>query len=279
MSTLFRTSILAALLLTGTAFAAGHAVAASASIATVNGVAITKAELNRTLLLATRTGVQDSPQLRQALKAQLISRELFRQAAEKQGLAKHPEVEAMVRDARASAMMQVYLEKNLKPEPVTDASVKARYDQIVASLGPTEYKPRIVQTADEAAARKVLDEIIKRGAAFDTLARQYSKAPSAAAGGELAWVSFKELKEGQTQGLPLPLAQAITGLTTGMVSAVPIKLDDSWVVLKVDQARPTQVPEFKQIAPVLRQTLEQTARAQAASALTTKLIKAAKIQP
>lgn len=278
MSTLFRTSILAALLLTGTAFAAGHAAPASASIATVNGVAITKAELNRTLLLATRTGVQDSPQLRQALKAQLISRELFRQAAEKQGLAKHPEVEAMVRDARASAMMQVYLEKNLKPEPVTDASVKARYDQIVASLGPTEYKPRIVQTADEAAARKVLDEI-KRGAAFDTLARQYSKAPSAAAGGELAWVSFKELKEGQTQGLPLPLAQAITGLTTGMVSAVPIKLNDSWVVLKVDQARPTQVPEFKQIAPVLRQTLEQTARAQAASALTTKLIKAAKIQP
>jgi len=90
--------------------------------------------------------------------------------------------------------------------------LKARYDDIVASLGKDECRPRIISVADAATANAVLAQL-KAGSAFDALARQHSVAPSKVAGGELAWLSVKTpVEEGKTQGLPLPVAQAITQL-------------------------------------------------------------------
>jgi peptidyl-prolyl cis-trans isomerase C len=98
--------------------------------------------------------------------------------------------------------------------------VRARYDEIVASLGKDEYKPRVIAVADDATAKTVLAQL-KAGTAFDALARQYSVAASKEAGGEIAWVSFKNpVVDGKTQGLPLPVAQAITQLPVGAVAAM-----------------------------------------------------------
>ncbi|MBC8845134.1 peptidyl-prolyl cis-trans isomerase, partial [Escherichia coli] len=70
----------------------------------------------------------DSPQIRQAIKNQLITRVLVQQAAEKANYADKPEVKAAVQQAKTNAEVQLYLRDNVKPEPVTDEQVKARYD-------------------------------------------------------------------------------------------------------------------------------------------------------
>ncbi|MBJ9625888.1 peptidylprolyl isomerase, partial [Burkholderia multivorans] len=56
---------------------------------------------------------------------------------------------------------------------------------------------------DAATAATVLSEL-KAGKSFESLARQYSIAPSRDSGGELPWMSFKTpATEGKTGGLPV----------------------------------------------------------------------------
>lgn len=258
-----------------TASAAAASTLPAATAAIVNGVAIPTSQVDAVLRASRQP---DTAQVRQMIKGELISREVFRQNAEKAHYNTKPEVQQAADAAKAAAETQLYLQDNIHPEPVTDAQVKARYDQIVASLGKEEYKPRLIVVNDDATASTVLSQL-KRGAAFDALARQYSVAPSKAAGGEMAWMSFKTpVTEGQTQGLPIAVAQAITQLPAGAATPTPISLGNARVLVKLDQKRPTQVPSFEQAQPTIRQQLQTLAMEKASAAFIGPMIKAASIQ-
>lgn len=249
------------------------------AVAIVNGINIPQTQLDA---LAHASGQPDNAQVRQALKQELIARELFRQQAEKANYGAKPEVQEAVNAAKANAETQLYLKDNIHPEPVTDAQVKARYDDIVASLGKEEYKPRLIAVADDASANTVLAKL-KSGSTFDALARQYSVAPSKAAGGEMAWVSFRTpVTEGRTQGMPLEVAQAITQLPAGSVTPVAIPVGQGKsalrVIVKLDAKRPTQVPTFDQAKDTIRQQLQALALEKAAAQFTGALLKGATIQ-
>ncbi|KVH35659.1 peptidyl-prolyl cis-trans isomerase [Burkholderia cepacia] len=248
--------------------------AAAATVATVNGTPITQADVE-TLLRA--SGQPDSPQVRQAIKNQLITRVLVQQAAEKANYADKPEVKAAVQQAKANAEVQLYLRDNVKPEPVTDEQVKARYDELVASLGKNEYKPRLIVVQDPVTAATVLSEL-KAGKSFDGLARQYSIAPSRDSGGELPWVSFHTpATEGKTSGLPLPVAQALEKLTVGAATKDSIPVDGVRAIVKLDAKRPTQVPGFATAKPALQQQLQAAAVEKASAQMIGNLLKDAKI--
>ncbi|QCP55025.1 peptidyl-prolyl cis-trans isomerase [Trinickia violacea] len=251
----------------------------SGVVAIVNGVAIPQAQLDAAVQASHQS---DTPQLRQNLKQQLIVRELFRQNAEKGQYGTKPEVQEAMNAAKVNAETQLYLKDSIHPAQVTDAQVKARYDEIVASLGKEEYKPRIIVVPDEATANTVL-AALKSGTAFDALARQYSTAPSKASGGELPWVSFKTpMTEGKTQGLPLAVAQAITQLPVGGVLPQSIALGSDTngprAIVKVDAKRPTQVPPFDQAQGTIRQQLQALALEKAAAQFSADLLKGATIQ-
>ncbi len=259
--------------LAGALSGAAHAQTA-ATVATVNGTPITQADVD-TLLRA--SGQPDSPQIRQAIKNQLITRVLVRQAAEKANYADKPEVKAAMQQAKVTAEVQLYLRDNVKPEPVTDEQVKARYDELVAALGKNEYKPRVIVVKDPVAAATVLSEL-KAGKSFDGLARQYSLAPSRDTGGELPWVSFNTpAAEGKTAGLPLPVAQALEKLPVGAVTKDSIPVDGARAIVKLDAKRPTQVPGFETAKPTLQQQLQAIAAEKASAQMIGNLLKDAKI--
>lgn len=249
------------------------------TVAIVNGVSIPQAQLENALRASRQP---DTPQIRQAIRQELVARELFRQNAEKQHYDTKPEVQEVVNAAKVNAETQLYLKDNIHPEPVTDAQVKARYDDIVGSLGKEEYKPRIISVADEATANTVLAQL-KAGSTFDALARQYSVAPSKAAGGEMAWVSFKlPLEEGKTQGLPLPVAQAVTQLPVGAVTSAAIPVTQGsgtlYVIARLDAKRPTVVPGFDQAKDTIRQQLQALAVEKASAQFVAGQLKDATIQ-
>jgi len=248
------------------------------SVAIVNGVAIPQARLDEAVRATVQSsGQPDSPQLRRNLRQQLIVRELFRQNAEAGHYDTKPEVQQAISAAKANAETQLYLRDNIHPETVTDAQVKARYDEIVASLGKEEYKPRIITVADDTTAGKVITQL-KSGTAFETLARQYSIAPSKTAGGELPWVSFKTpATDGKTAGLPLPLAQALTTLPVGAIAPTPVTVDNVRVIVKLDAKRPTQVPSFVQAKDTILQQLQALALQKAAADFSARLVKHATI--
>ncbi len=248
-------------------------------VARVNGVDIQETQLENVLHASRQP---ETPQVRQMIRQDLIAHELVRQSAEKQHYDTKPEVQVAMSAAKVNAETQLYLKDNIHPEPVTDAQVKARYDEIVASLGKEEYKPRIISVADNATANTVLAQL-KAGSAFDALARQYSVASNKAAGGEMAWISVKTpVEEGKTQGLPLPVAQAVTQLPVGAVTpvAIPVAQGSStlYVIAKLDAKRPTQVPAFDQAKDTIRQQLQALALEKAAARFTTGLLKNAQIE-
>ncbi|WP_419688183.1 peptidyl-prolyl cis-trans isomerase [Burkholderia theae] len=259
--------------LAGALSGAAHAQTA-ATVATVNGAPITQADVDAMLRAS---GQPDSPQIRDAIKQQLITRVLIQQAAEKANYADKPEVKAAMQQAKASAEVQLYVRDNLKPEPVTDAQVKARYDELVAALGKNEYKPRLIVVKDPATAATVLSEL-KSGKSFDGLARQYSMAPSRDTGGELPWVSFNTpAAEGKTAGLPLSIAQALEKLTVGAATKDSIPVDGVRAIVKLDAKRPTQVPGFETAKPGLQQQLQAIAVEKASAQMIGNLLKDAKI--
>jgi peptidyl-prolyl cis-trans isomerase C len=244
----------------------------------VNGVAIAQAKLEAALRQAMANGAKDTPELRTALKSQLIALELFRQEAEKQNFGADADVQAAAAAGREGAMVQKYLLKSVKPNPVTEEQVKAQYEKIVAALGPQEYKTRIIQVADEATAKLITAEL-KGGKSFEDLAKQHSKLPSAKQGGAIDWVSFKTpLKEGETQGYPLALAQAVTLLKPGMVNAEPIAFNGRFFFVKVDESRATQIPQYEQVKPALARLLQQKEVERASAAFVADLIRRAKIE-
>ncbi|KUZ02876.1 peptidylprolyl isomerase [Burkholderia territorii] len=249
------------------------------AVATVNGTPITKEEVDAVLQASRQP---DTPQFRQAIKNQLIARVLIQQAADKASYGSKPEVQAAMQLAKSTAETQLFVRDNVKPEPVTDAQVKARYDEIVASLGKEEVKPRIIVTKDAATAATVLAGF-KAGQSFDALARQYSQAPTASAGGELPWVSFKTpVTDGNTQGLPLAVAQAITQLPAGGVTPQSIALGNDVngprAIVKVDAKRPTQVPSFDTAKATIQQQLQALALEKATANFVGGLMKNATIQ-
>lgn len=245
-------------------------------LAKVNGVAIEESRLTQAIK---ESGLPDNPQLRQVLKTQLISRELFRQEAVKnKSYDKRPEVKQAMQEAHDAAVSRLYLRDAIKPAPVTEEQVKAQFDGIVASLGDKEYKPRVIQVADEATAKIVLAKL-KSGTDFAALAQQYSQAPNKARGGALDWVSFKlPLQEGKTQNLPMSLAQAIVKLPEGGVTAEPVIWNNAFYVVKLDQVRPTQVPKYDDVKAALRQMQEAQALERATAALVVDLVKKATIE-
>ena len=245
------------------------------AVARVNDVVITQADLDAAVRAS---NTADTPAVRTALKNQLIARELFRQAAEKQHYERNPKVMAIVEQAKAAAMMQAYLQDNVKPAPVTDADVKARFDAIVATLGDNEWKPSVIAVKDADTAGKVL-ESLKKGGDFAQLAKQYSQGPAAQQGGALDWISFKTpITAGNTQNWPQPLAEALVKLPQGGVVSAPVQVGDAYWIVRADQKRATQVPSFDQTKDALRKQLEQVALQKATADVVLQLVKSARIQ-
>ena len=93
-------SKLAALLIIGTLMSA-TASAAGSTFVTVNGVAISQSLADAFIAEQNAKGAQDTPELKNAVREELIRRELLVQEAKKAGLDKKPEVAAQADAARA----------------------------------------------------------------------------------------------------------------------------------------------------------------------------------
>jgi parvulin-like peptidyl-prolyl isomerase len=250
---------------------------AANNVITVNGVGIPQSTFDMEKQRAIKSGAKDTPQLHEAIKRQMIANELIYQEAQKQKLDKAPEVLRAVDNVKRQAMVDLYIAKSVKPQPITEAAVKEEYEQFKGRLGAQEYRIRIIQTASEANAQAALKHI-KNGQDFAAVAQKTSVNPSAQQGGEINWFSFKTpAEEGKTNNLPLPIAQAIEKMRSGEVSHI-INTHGAWWIVKLDKVRPTKVPPFEEVKTEIRNALTARAIDTALNAKLEALYKQAKIQ-
>jgi len=240
--------------------------ASAQNLAVVNGKAIPSSRADQAVKQVISQGQgTDSPQLREAVKQQLIAREVMMQEAVKQGYDKNPEVKQALESARQTIVINALARDYITKHPVTDAEVKAEYDRFIKTNGDKEYHVRHILLENEADANAVIAKI-KAGAKFEDLAKQSKDTGSANNGGDLDWAS--------PSSFPPEFAAGLTGLQKGQVTEKPVKTQVGYHVIKLDDVRQAKLPTLDELKPQIQDALSQ----QKLASYQEEMVKKAKVQ-
>jgi len=215
----------------------------------VNGVSIPQSRIDAMNRELTAQGQPDNAERQQAVREELVNREILAQAAQKRGLDKNAEIAAQMDMARQAVLVRALFESEIKANPITDADLQKQYDQFKGGMGTNEYKVAHILVDKEDDARAIIDQLGK-GGDFAKLAKEKSKDPgSKDNGGDLDW--------GPANRYVKPFADAVTTQPKGKISAAPVKSDFGYHVIRVDDVRPLKVPEFAELKEQFRQRAQQ----------------------
>jgi len=153
-------------------------------------------------------------------------------------------VKRAIRRASNEIIADAYLARQLE-NAVTEKDLLARYDQQVAGKpGPEQIRLWLMMLPSETAAQAAIGEL-KAGGDFAAIARRLSQDSSAGAGGEIGFV---------TRDMVRPeVAAAGFELAPGQFTQYPLRMDNAWYVLKVEERRTGVVPTFAEVRERLRQ--------------------------
>ncbi len=221
----------------------------AASGLSVNGVAIPKVYFEAMNREREQAGQPSTPEIAQAIKEELINREVLLQAARKKGLEKDAAIAAQMDMARQAVLIRAYFDNYVKSNPITDAALKTQYDAISVQMGNKEYKARhvLVDTEDEA---KAIIVSLGRGESFEKLAKDKSKdTGSKDNGGDLDW--------GPAGRYVPEFGNALKALQKGETSKTPVKTQYGFHVIRLDDVRDLKVPSFEEAKQNLLQRAQQ----------------------
>jgi len=220
--------------------------------ASVNGAIITNDMVEQGIKMAIAQGQKDSPELRKAVVQKFIEVLLLSQQAEKDGLANSEKANTQLMLIRQNYLADLELSTFMASNPITDADVQAEYNKEIASLGPqgaiVEYKVSDIAVASEADAQAALNRI-KKGEAFDKVAKSVSLGPNKAQGGAVGWV--------QPGQLGPQIGGVIASLSKGQVSQTPIQMGQGWFLVKLEDKSTNKPPTFEQAKAAIRAGLAQ----------------------
>ena len=221
--------------------------------ATVNGTPLTNGLLDLNVKAALAQGQKDSPELKNALKDELINRELLTQESIRQGLDKDIDFRDQIAQLKQTLMIQAFLENHFQKNPISDAKLREEYDRQRKLIGEgasaTQYRLSQIIVSTETDAIDLIRRI-QKGELFGKIAQEHSiDQASKANGGQLGWVL-----PGQVVA---PVANVMVNLNKGAVTNAPIQTQGGWVILKVDDKRPFKFPTFDEAKPQLRQAIVQ----------------------
>ena len=228
-------------------------------IASVNGAAITESLLNLNIRSLVSQGQKDTPELRQAVKEDLINKELIAQEATRLGLNSQIDFADQITQLRQNLLLQAYLEDLLKQEPITDAMMREEYARQRKLMGEgsngIQYRLSQIVVSNETDALD-LTRRIQKGELFGKLAQEYSiDSGSKAQGGSLGWVM---------SGQVIPaVGNVLPSLAKGAVTTTPIQTSVGWVILKLDDKRNFKIPSYEEAKVQIRQAIVQQHLAQA----------------
>lgn len=235
------TLIALSLLAAGTAFAQ--------NVAVVNGKAIPLSRMGMLERQVTEAGQPVTDEIKQKIRDELVTREIFMQEALARGLDKTQEYQDKMELARSGLLIRQLVADEQAKHPITDAMVKAEYDKVVGAMNAQEYNASHILVEDEAQAKDLIKQI-QGGADFAELAKQHSKDPgSGANGGDLSWA---------TPDSYVPeFSQAMVKLAKGEVTAAPVKSQFGWHIIKLLDTRKAAAPDFEQVKDAVRKSLQQ----------------------
>jgi peptidyl-prolyl cis-trans isomerase C len=217
-------------------------------LAVVNGKVIPASRLETAVKAAIAAGRSDTPELRAAMKEQLITQEVLRQEADKRGYTKKPEVQEAIDESHSAIPIRAMMVDVIKTLPVSDEEVKSAYDNYVSHLGTTEYLVSHIVVHTEAEAKDVVAKI-KAGSKFEDLAKGSLDKTTSTTGGKLNWMP--------ASNLPEPLVKELATLKKGQLDDTPVQTQNEFHVVRLDDTRPITVPSLESLKPRIADSLQQ----------------------
>jgi peptidyl-prolyl cis-trans isomerase C len=228
--------------------AAGVQASDDKAAALVNGVSVPQTRVDMRVKAAAQQGQPDSPDMRKAIRDDLINLEVISQAATKNGLDKQPEIAQQLELARQSVLASAFVQDYAKSHPVGDDVLKQEFDALKKRVGNKEYKLSHILVDSEDEAKKAAAEV-KKGGKFAKVAKSKSKDPgSKDNGGDLGWAVPSNFVQ--------PFGEAVLKLNKGQVSA-PVQTQFGWHVIKLEDTRDLKVPSFDEMKPQLEKRKQQ----------------------
>lgn len=229
------------------AIATSTAFAQAKPAATVNGVAIPQARLEMRVKAAIAQGQPDSPDLRNAIRDELINIEVLAQAASKKGLHKQSDVAQQIELTKQSILASAFVQDYVKKHPISDEVLKQEFDRINKQRGNMEYKVAHILLKTEDEAKTVAEQL--KNSKFEDVAMDKSQDPgSSVKGGDLGWAVPGNFVR--------PFAEAMVAMSKGQVSA-PVQSQFGWHIIKLEDTRDVKIPSFDEVKPNVAQHLQQ----------------------
>ena len=234
-------------------------------IARVNGVDIKQSDL---ALAEEDVGADMQAASPEAKREHLISYLadiiMVTQAADKKNLADDPDFKRRLAFLRSKLLMGYELQQEAKTA-LTDEALHQTYEEAVKSMaGQEEVRARHILVEGEDEAKAIIEQL-KGGADFAKLAKEKSKDPGAAEGGDLGYFT-------KDQMVP-EFADVAFKMYPGQLSN-PVKTQFGWHVIKVEDKRIKQPPEFEKVKDQIEAYLARKAQ----SDFIAKLRQSAKVE-
>jgi peptidyl-prolyl cis-trans isomerase C len=220
-------------------------------VARVNGVDIKQSDL---ALAEEDAGPEMQAASPDAKREQLINYLadiiIITQAADKKNIADNPDFKRRLAFLRNKLLMGFELQEEVKAA-ISDEAMRQTYVEAVKSMtGQEEVRARhiLVETEDE--AKSVLEQV-KGGADFAALAKEKSKDPGAAEGGDLGYFTKEQM-------VP-EFADVAFKMYAGQLSN-PVKTQFGWHIIKLEDRRSKQPPEFEKVKDQIEAFLSRKAQ-------------------
>jgi peptidyl-prolyl cis-trans isomerase C len=192
-------------------------------------------------------GQPDSPEVRNAIREELNTRELLVREAKKKGMDKDPEIKAQMDLTSQTTLVRAYVADWMKSNPIPDATLRKEYDAIKGQIGDKEYKVRHILVEKEDEAKEII-AALQKGEKFEKLAERSKDPGSKANGGDLDWNAPANFVK--------PFSEAMVKLEKGKFTAQPVQTQFGWHVIKLDDTRDAKVPSFEEVKPQLAQRMQ-----------------------
>ena len=255
---LISTATLGALAVAALLYAPAPLKAEDAVVARANGVDIHESDLSfAEEEIGTNMPQMGADQKREYLITYLADVIVLSQAAEKKKLADNADVQRRLSFDRNRVLMEALLQ-NAGRAAITDAAMHQVYDDAVKQMQPEQEvhaRHILVATEDEA---KAIAADLKKGADFAAVAKEKSKDPGAANGGDLGYFT-------KDQMVP-EFAEVAFKLDRGQVSD-PIHTQFGWHIIKVEDKRTKPTPTFDQVKGQLQNYVAHRAQAELVDSL------------
>jgi peptidyl-prolyl cis-trans isomerase C len=192
-------------------------------------------------------GQPDTPELRNAIREELNTRELLAREAKKKGLDKSPDVKTQMELAAQTVLVRDFVSEWVKENPVPDAALRKEYDQIKSQIGDKEYKVRHILVEKEADANEIVASL-QKGEKFEKLAERSKDPGSKDKGGDLDWNAPGNFVK--------PFSDAMVATPKGKFTTKPVQTQFGWHVILVEDVREAKIPSFEEVKPQLQQRMQ-----------------------